>query len=78
MPIGQKPDTTTLAFVNQKTAIILIGVGLFYWLIGQGIVDLYVEEYIQWDGLVAVIVIGTGVVGLVRRGKDNYNERRDP
>ena len=76
--LSKKRDITKVQVVKQKTAITLIGGGVFYLLIGQGVVDYLLSTQIQWDGGVGLVVIIIGVVGLVRRGKDNYNERRDP
>ena len=76
--LSKKRDITKVQVVKQKTAITLIGGGVFYLLIGQGVVDYVLSTQIQWDGGVGLVVIIIGVVGLVRRGKDNYNERRDP
>ena len=56
--------------------IALIVVGLFYYFIVQGIIDPL--NQIWWDATVAIIVVIVGVVKVVRGGKDNYNERRDP
>ena len=76
--LSKKRDITKVQVVKQKTAITLIGGGVFYLLIGQGVVDYLLSTQIQWDGGVGLVVIIIGVVGLVRRGKDNFNERRDP